>query len=293
MKRTIFVKKWVITFVMLVFTCNVSFAGTSYAEQTSEGVSQAEQGTYAYKLNNKEYWKGYIADTKRILSSPACWDNKDWIKFSLIVGATAGLYAADGEIQRWVQDNRNKTSDDIASFAKVFGEGTYTLPPLGLLYLYGHYYDNEKARKVAMLSLESFVITGIFTQVIKFSSHRHRPSTGDSFKSWDGPGFSSSHLAFPSGHSSSAFAIATVVASEYNDTIYVPLLSYGIATLTALSRVNDDAHWASDVFFGSVIGYVTAKAVVSYHRDEKESRLSLYPLVHDNVTGLVASYKFN
>jgi membrane-associated phospholipid phosphatase len=40
-------------------------------------------------------------------------------------------------------------------------------------------------------------------------------------------------------------------------------LAYGIATLTALSRVNDNAHWASDVFFGAIIGYFTAKAIMA------------------------------
>jgi len=40
-------------------------------------------------------------------------------------------------------------------------------------------------------------------------------------------------------------------------------LAYGIATLTALSRVNDNAHWASDIFFGAVIGYFTAKAIIA------------------------------
>lgn len=80
---------------------------------------------------------------------------------------------------------------------------------------------------------------------------------------WDGPGFSTSNLSFPSGHASSAFAIATVIALEYGDRAFVPPLAYGIATLAAFSRVNDNAHWASDVFFGAIVGYLTAKAIIA------------------------------
>lgn len=241
---------------------------------------------------NMDYWKGYISDTKTLITSPSHWDSSDWIKASLFVGITAGLYAFDEDIQDWVQKNRNSTSDKISRFAKPFGEGIYTLPPLGILYLYGHLSDDKKAKRTALLSLESFVVTGIFTQTVKFTGHRHRPSSADSSKRWDGPGFSTSNLSFPSGHTSSAFAIATVIASEYEDEFLIPTLSYGIATLTALSRVNDNSHWASDVFFGAGIGYFTGKAIVHLHSDKKDKRLTIFPVINGQYTGLLAVYNY-
>jgi len=241
---------------------------------------------------NKDYWKGYVYDTKALIAAPTRWDSRDWIKASLFAGITVGLYAFDQDIHDWVQENRNKTSDDISKFAKPFGEGIYTLPPLAIFYLYGHYFDNKKAKRAALLSLESFVATGIFTQVIKFSGHRHRPSSGDSSTTWDGPGLSSFHSSFPSGHASSAFAIATVIASEYENMAIIPPLSYGIATLTALSRVNDNAHWASDVFFGSGIGYFTGKAIVSLHNGKEDRKLAIIPVINGKYNALLISYNF-
>ncbi len=214
------------------------------------------------KLNG-DYFEAYISDIKSILISPSRWQSSDWIKVSLVVGITAGLYTQDQKIQNWVQENRTSTSDRISEFAKPFGDGRYTLPGLGALYLYGHFFENQKAQRTALLSLESFVVSGIIVQAIKFIGHRHRPSSGNPYNAWDGPGFSTSNLSFPSGHSSSAFAIATVIASEYPDKAFVTPLAYGIATLTALSRVNDNAHWVSDVFFGAIIGYFTAKAIIA------------------------------
>ena len=269
---------------LIIFTLSVVLLQAVYA-------SAEESQNDRYRLN-KAYFTGYLLDTKEIITAPSRWEAKDWGSFSLIIGITAGLYAYDLEIQDWVQDKRNDTTDDIAKFAKPFGEGVFTLPPLAVLYLYGHYQNNEKARRVALMSFESYVVTGVFTQFLKFSAHRHRPGSGDSHEVWDGPGFSTDNLSFPSGHSSSAFSVATVIASEYKDYPVVPYVAYSVATLTALSRVNDNDHWASDVFLGSAIGYFTAKAIVGMHSDNEDRRLTLIPVVDADRTALLASYRF-
>lgn len=241
---------------------------------------------------NREYWAGYLWDTKNILTSPLRWEAREWIKAALIAGITGGLYAFDQEIADFAQDNRNDISDTVAEIAEPFGNGTYTLPPLGLFYLYGLVTEDEKARRTALLSLESFVVAGLFTLAIKSIGHRHRPSSGDGPNAWDGPSFSRSHLSFSSGHSSAAFSIVTVIASEYEERAWIPPLAYGLATLTALSRVNDNAHWASDVFVGSAIGFFTAKAIVNLHRSESGRTLSFLPTVDTKQIGFAVSYRF-
>lgn len=259
-------------------------------------LAQSVELSNSNKINNIElngdYLKGYFEDTKSILTSPSRWDKTDWIKASVIVGITVGLYHYDQEIQDWAQRNRNKASNEIAKYANAFGDGEYILPTLGVFYLYSHIFEDKKLKKTALIGLESFVVSGIFVTAIKFTGHRHRPSAGDPYNTWDGPGFSTSHLSFPSGHSSSAFAIATVIASEYEDKVLVPPLAYGIATLTALSRINDNDHWASDVFFGSAIGYFTAKAIVNLHNNKKDKNLIILPVTNDRYTAILVSYKF-
>lgn len=238
---------------------------------------------------NKDYLQGYITDTKSILTSPSRWEKADWLKASLVAGVTIGLYAYDRDIQDWAQKKRNSTTNDVARLISPFGNRLVTLPALGVFYLYGHSQGDKKARSTALLSLESFLLSSVFTQAIKFTTHRYRPSEGNQDK-WDGPSFSTSHLSFPSWESSSAFAIGTVIASEYRDNAWVPPLAYGIAALTALSRVNDNDHWASDVFFGSAIGFFTAKAIVALHK--KDINLAVIPVIDGQLRGLAISYKF-
>lgn len=194
-----------------------------------------------------------IQDIKSILTPKAL----NISKALLIVGITAGLYTQDSKIQNWVQKNRNNTSDKIAKFAKPFGDGRYTLPPLVFAYVF---FKDNKLKKVSLLSLESFLISGMLVYGIQLSTHRDRPNSGNPYNTWDGPSFS-----FPSGHSAASFSIGGVIAKEYNRG-FIPYVAYGIPTLTALSRVNDNCHWASDVFFGSCLGLFTAHAIVNLHR---------------------------
>jgi membrane-associated phospholipid phosphatase len=168
------------------------------------------------------------------------------------------------------------------------------LGALGVLYLYGHATDNDKAQKAVLLSIESFAITGVFVQTLKFSTHRHRPYTGDPYNTWGGPSFDNNrgHTAFPSGDASSAFAIATVIASEYDNYVIVPPLAYGAATAIALGRVHDNAHWSSDVFVASAIGYFIGKAIVRLHASETKSNLTLIPVIDGKNTDLLLTYRF-
>jgi membrane-associated phospholipid phosphatase len=240
-----------------------------------------------------DYFKGYLSHTGKVLISPSAWSPSDWIKFSLILGITAAIADEEEDIQSWVQQNRNAKSDRIARFAKPFGNGKYTLPALATLYCFGHFSNNDRARRTAMVGIESFVVTGVFTEAIKHTSHKHRPMSGDLENIvWDGPNPSRANLSFPSGHAASAFALATVVASEYGENRLVPRLMYGAATLCALSRMNDNAHWLSDVVIGSAIGHFTAKAVIGLHRGHADVSFRLEPVLNDGISGLALSHSF-
>lgn len=264
--------------LLVIGFVNAPFARTAPAEVNFE--------------SNKNPWKDFFSGAKSVFTAPLRWEKSDWTKASLTIGVTMGLYAYDQDVQDWTQEKRNNDTDKIASFAKPFGDGRYILPAMGAFYLYGYLFEDERARRTVFLGLESFLVSGIFIQAIKLSGHRHRPGSGDSHDTWEGPGFFASDLSFPSGHSSSAFSIATILANEYDETAFIPPLAYGMAALTALSRVNDNAHWASDVFLGSAIGYFTAKAVTSLYDGGENGNLVILPMTDGKYAVLFAAYRF-
>jgi hypothetical protein len=70
------------------------------------------------------------------------------------------------------------------------------------------------------------------------------------------------------------------------------VLAYGISTVSALSRLHDNDHWASDVFLGSAIGYFTAKAILALHKENKVKNITLLPSFDGKEGRLALSYKF-
>jgi membrane-associated phospholipid phosphatase len=65
-----------------------------------------------------------------------------------------------------------------------------------------------------------------------------------------------SGYGFPSGHSSAVFASAGYVHQRYGMERALPF--YGLATITAYSRVHTHHHFAKDVLGGAVVGVGSA-----------------------------------
>ncbi|MFH1313487.1 MAG: phosphatase PAP2 family protein [Candidatus Eisenbacteria bacterium] len=242
---------------------------------------------------NPRYFKHCFSDAGYMLTRPLSWGASDWLKFSLVVGVTATLADEDEDIQVWVETRRNAGTARVAGVAKSFGDGTYIVPAFGALYCFGYLSGSGRARRTALLGLESLAIAGVFTEVIKHTAHKHRPVYGGVEEvAWDGPSFSRVHRSFPSGHSAAAFAAATVVASEYGNYAFVTPLMYSAATLCALSRMHDDAHWLSDIVIGSLIGHLVARTVVDLNGGPSGGGLSLTPVMRERGVGVSMSYRF-
>lgn len=98
----------------------------------------------------------------------------------------------------------------------------------------------------------------LITESLKFLTGRMRPreSGGDS-NEFAGPG--SGYASFPSGHTSNAFAIATVLAHEHPKKKW---LYYALAAGVGYARMQKQAHFGSDVFVGAVIGTYAGKKAV-------------------------------
>jgi membrane-associated phospholipid phosphatase len=284
-------------FIVVVVLQMLAATLPAYAEPMT-GPIKSEPGTAPLSHPEQpdritgEYIKGYFTDTGKMLASPVNWDGSDWLKAGLVIGATSGLFFADTGIRDFAQKNQSSPGDKVAAVGNVLGDPLYTLPPLGLFYLYGHLNDDPKARQTSLLAVESLAISGIFTWTLKLTAQRPRPFTGEASSRWNGPSLKIANYSFPSGHTTTAFSIATVLAEEYDNNPYVPPIAYGLATLTGFARIYDDKHWASDAFIGGAIGYFVGKAVVRYHMVQSGTALKILPTVSKQGFGLMAEYRF-
>jgi PAP2 superfamily len=226
--------------------------------------SQAQDSTAAFRniYPAGDYFLSYLTDTRDMLLAPAGWDDKDILGLAGMVAGTTVLMAFDEEIhdemfsQHW--------ADQVSKYGlENFGDGAYSLPVLAGLYIAGKVSKNPYDCEVALLGAKTFVINGGFTRVIKYTFQRHRPTADDPPDAFyfEGPFHGiTEHKSFVSGHASSAFALATVLAEAYKGKKrWVPWVAYSLAAAVSLSRVYDGSHWSSDVFAGAAFGYFSGK----------------------------------
>ena len=216
--------------------------------------------TIQYPELNKTYIKSYWYDTKSFVVSPAKWKAKQWIEVGVIAGLGVLAYTQDEEIQKYFIEHQSTAADNFSKYIfEPFGRFAPVL--IGGLYLGGRLAKDSRLAGTSLTAAKAFIVSAVGAGIIKQITHRHRPYQDDipDHVNWDGPFSSIEYTSLPSGHATAAFSMATVYAMEYSSTIWVPILSYTLATGTAVSRLYDNKHWASDVVIGSALGFVTGR----------------------------------
>lgn len=241
------------------------FPWSRYGEQTGH--------SWEGKIN-KEFFINFSDDFAEVFISPKNWKGKDFLNLSAVLGVGFLLYSADSDIYLWAGDHRNSSSDDIFKAVTLLGDGRVLLGLMTALYASGEVSHSSSLRKTALLSLESFLTTGAIVTGLKFISGRARPGTGNSSCTFHPFSTRSSFVSFPSGHASSAFAVAAVIA-EQSRKAWIDITAFSLASLVAVSRVYNSKHWASDVFVGSSIGYFVAKKISALNRNRETGRVQV------------------
>lgn len=117
-----------------------------------------------------------------------------------------------------------------------------------------------KRKKLAFLIFSSFLLSGVIAQVLKYFIPEARPAMILDKSQY--PYFIDhvtlhSYSSFPSGHTASAFAMATVISFYLPDKWWsVPLLLY--AVLVGYSRIYLGNHFLIDVLSGLIIGVISS-----------------------------------
>ena len=173
---------------------------------------------------------------------------------ALTAAAVGAALVLDDEIARVARNNDSPALDRVTEFAEPFGGGASDKVMAGFL-LYGLARDDARARAVAFDAVVSSVIASkAITPAMKQLTNRTRPNGGDE--------------SFPSNHATQAFAVATVIASHYEQR-WVHWLAYGLAGGVGLARIYHDAHHTSDVIAGAAIGAFVGRTVANTNRRER------------------------
>lgn len=182
-------------------------------------------------------------------------------KWAIPLGLSmAGLIATDRYTSPWVDTGGSlpNFSHDVSWLGKGYVAGGVAAG----FYLTGRFTHNRKARETGVLATQALINSAIVTRVLKAATQRPRPNVDDgSAEFWDGGD------SFPSGHSSTAWSVATVVAYEYHDNPWIKYGAFAGATAVSLSRFSGRNHFLSDIVGGSTLGFLVGRYVVNRYHD--------------------------
>ncbi|MGV3540161.1 MAG: phosphatase PAP2 family protein [Rufibacter sp.] len=171
-------------------------------------------------------------------------------------------YDASHDARRAFPNFKTKV-DDYLFFAPIVG-----------LYSFNLFSSKNKhdIRRQTGLLLASGLVTTAITYPTKILTKVDRPN--------------GEPRAFPSGHTSYAFTIATIVDKEFrNKSPWISVGSYTIASATGVMRILNNEHWMSDVLAGAGVGILSVNAVYFLHdrlMDNKGLNAAVVPTVLPN-----------
>lgn len=171
------------------------------------------------------------------------------------IGTGAALIAIpfDDNVQRYFGSGERKAKW-LGDFADWLGKPIVLTPIAAALYGIGRMAPNHRRFHDATYDIaQVFLINAAYTTAIKYPAHRLRPDE-------------SNYLSFPSGHTSNAFAWATVANHYYGPKLGIP--AFAFAGLIGVGRMEKNVHWLSDVVGGATVGYLVARTVV--RRDSED-----------------------
>lgn len=222
-----------------------------FDERDFPGVESVRQRDFAADVL-ADYRNYYSADTFLPLLA------------GLGVGAAIANTHADSGIRDFYQDNIRNTSTDewseLLHTPTVLGNGYLVLPLFATAALSGHWAEEGTAPRQmgewGERSLRTFLVGAPPMFALQYLTGGSRPDETGHASSWvplqDSNGVS--------GHSFMG-AIPFLTAAQMTDDPWLRAGLYAGSTLAGLSRINDDAHFTSQVLIGWWTAFLASEAV--------------------------------
>lgn len=206
---------------------------------------------------------------------------------ALLAGSFIAAAAASAPLDKWLtrelQDEARQANRLLrvgSDVGRVWGFPG-TLVASGGIYLAGTASGNRRVQDLGLHAAGGIMLSTVITYGMKSVAGRARPhvdtANARNFHLFRGIG-NDDYQSFPSGHSTAAFAFASVVTAETSHwwpggRWPVGVITYGTATLTAVSRIYNHQHWASDVLTGAAIGTLAGLKLFRYQHSNPDNRI--------------------
>jgi len=248
------------------------FSLTGFAQDKKPDVASPETPK-EIKFEKKQSKKLYSVpqfwhETVLFVKQPTKWNSKDWLRAGAVTAATLAAMTFDERIAHSTQGNQKYDNSVAVVGGRVYGEWYSIIGVAGGVGLFGLIANDTTAKKMSIELLQAGLYSEIITSVLKVAIGRARPEISEDpfiFKPFN---FAYDYHSMPSGHTTSAFALSTVL-SRHAHTIPLKILAYVPAGFTMFSRIYQNQHWLSDEIIGAAIGIFVAEWVVDLHEGKR------------------------
>lgn len=226
------------------------------------------------------------------LSAPVRWGPRDWGRVASAAALVASVSAADEGGRDLVERIRSPGLSRVEAMIEPMGAQGSLLIVGGMLATGIARGDPRMRRTAAEALAASLVGGGIVTPTLQAAIGRPKPRAWEPAHSFHPFGGGRS---LPSGHTTQAFAVASVIAAEYGRPIDV--VAYGSAAVVGVSRMYRRSHFLSDVVGGAIVGTVVGRAVAAYGlrtagEGDGRAGVRVTPVVAPGGAGLVLTRSF-
>ena len=267
-----------------------TYTGTAGgADAANAAISLDSAGVRPGHLLSKDYLGLLWSDAGAVLTAPLRWNADDIEALGLAVSGIGAAASLDQTAKDHIQSHRTAGEDRFFRGYQNLGSiGSFGV--IGAFEIWGEGVADVTAKNAAMDALAASVIgPGLIGSFVKYAAGRVRPNAA--VRTFDFRPFSGNQ-SFPSGHAAQAFAVATSIA-ENDPSWWVQTLCYGGAGLVGYARIEQNAHYTSDVVAGAILGWSVARAVVHRHQGfSRSNEVTLSPFLMEGGGGLVLHFDF-
>lgn len=207
-------------------------------------------------------FRAFGKDFHYLLKSADNLKSKDLLYPIAFIGLSGVGAIYDEDLRKFAKENRSECLDTYTSILNYGGEPVTVLVLPGIIYAAGYIGDNSTLRSTGRTAYEAALLSGLITGAMKVIIGRARPYNDLGNMHFTPFNFKDNLNSFPSGHTTMAFALATIFSHKVDENYAYPIF-YAMAASTGFARIYLDKHWLSDVLAGAFIGTVSAKAILN------------------------------
>jgi len=250
----------------------VFFSLASFAQDKKPDVASPETPK-EIKFEKKQARKLYSVpqfwhETILFVKQPTKWNSKDWLVAGSVAAATLAAMPFDERIAQSSQGNQKYENSAAVNGGRIYGEWYSIIGVAGGVGLFGVIAKDTTAKKMSIELLQAGLYSEIITSVLKVAIGRARPEISEDPFTFKPFNLAYDYHSMPSGHTTSAFALSTVLSRHAHSTT-LKILAYVPAGFTMFSRIYQNQHWLSDEVIGAAIGIFVAEWVVDLHEGKR------------------------